>query len=1587
MHSVLFHKCKDVLIELLADSTRKIPVIWNQESESFQIFYGSKDYNSFIRGNELYSVGATTVKLTWKTKSHRFSVSTLYNRDEVLLSDVVERDRGFLGSSSRSGFFSSKDGQQEDLKRQVADFFISQLCLVGEMCLDRNYTVLLDIEKKYPFEVLLSILKTSNNESLKAAVAYVIHHVYINREPQSETPLPRFTRTLTEISGACSNVKTTVDFVSVPSESLHQFSLLQILISEHLNENRNRPFACDSLQMLQVLHSLVKFHYYGCSVKLSHTVKQLTDCLCRGNYDCQQDVDSDTGLKKLGQLQRGMSRRSLSVKKSAKSAQTIMTGNALTKSTFDGSKDDSTQNPHDESLSGEKFPLGPNFSEFYLSVAKTLLDGMESPIAHLVMVVISICACAVTIYEVVSADDSIGMRTFEAGILALFIWELVFHMIFYLLVNKNLFSFFRNVHNCLDCLTVALYSISFLHSNASLFVKFLRLSRLLVLYKIYYSVQDTGTLENESIQTYIAPARYSQTTEYTIKCLVESVSILIKIQKNLEDRALSICLNQFFRWQSDPKQTVESVTNLFSENILKQCDDLKITDDAKDNIFLDLLMYSDHSLVQATLDLLMMHHSSQNILLENMKKLQFITSTEDEQQFFELEKMVHALKHHSETHDIWGKLETLEHRQVNRLMHEYLVALVNVCRKRREVLKFNETYEPITFIQNILRNVGCFEVCLKISQFILSLDENEDPNSEIHKNTRLLSFESNNLLYWFTIDNSVNQVLVYSELKFFMKTVDAKIASHRVISAIFAGNIDLMELVPKKYIGEFVDMICTVGKRPQYLALMASIISVGEKNMIRNQYEVIKLMSSPENIKKVVIYFVNTNHPEYAKKIRLMSQYLSVKDVSVEDLPPDLAYHLELMQLLSSCTIGTSGMTSIEAKVQSMYHFVDIVEAMLDPNCLLLAKVRLGLFLYNAALDVETPIPAIKDAACIWKLLITAQDFIAFARDELRQIEKNGWDFPTSNRQRIEYMLVCVMIVLGYFRDYYDVSIYKPDFGQIAVGVERIQMKEMQGNEIIVSLFQKIFSIYEMTSPLLAYEHHQLLYDTLVTLNTKAKDKIVAHVENIHENFFKTAEEYQVASPDSKQNPSLKKASSSKSLKETNKTFENFIQAIHSSSAVQKSANSQIQSLLDKITNLPRKNSIEKNADVRFEPFIQKLVAHIRSSVNVVIFGDDNIKFMNPNATKSSIWLLKMFRTMIENLWGMSIYERDDDGGEEQDNAVINLMKVFNSSGMTEMCLDLIAKGIDVNLQAEALKLLVGMLFKEGGAIEIQQRVHHHLSQTGSDLFFKTVRQILHNLISWHKWNGVLSLDDGEDPQLPDEIIIVRCLQLMCEGHYLPNQDLLREQPNNYATVNLLDDFVLYLQCLDPIKCRTSTAAEMAVSAVVLEVIQGPCEGNQNYFAFNTELIETLNRKLRQQPLNDCDLDEELELKKGCIDILQALLEGQGRKTAIYERMLSVIHIDVILVLCQGGSTVAFKDPNEEESEEVIELKTESLVLLQMLTDFRPSLKVEYGLDDDFMKTVADTVACIEVVWHILSYSRYLSRFGQIFQRPICSLC
>jgi hypothetical protein len=247
---------------------------------------------------------------------------------------------------------------------------------------------------------------------------------------------------------------------------------------------------------------------------------------------------------------------------------------------------------------------------------------------------------------------------------------------------------------------------------------------------------------------------------------------------------------------------------------------------------------------------------------------------------------------------------------------------------------------------------------------------------------------------------------------------------------------------------------------------------------------------------------------------------------------------------------------------------------------------------------------------------------------------------------------------------------------------------------------------------------------------------------------------------------------------------------------------------------------------------------------------------------------------------------------------------------------------------------------------------------------------------------------EEEEVEQPDGIILIRAIQLMSEGHFDENQGICREQPNNVRSFNLLDDFVNYLSFLSKNPSNESTEAAIKVAGTILEVIQGPCVQNQKHFAMSTELIEILNRMMRIKGGEDADEEAEDELKKTGLEIFQALLEGQSKGSEIYERILSVIHLDVLQIMaCAGageddggdddeeedGEEKSDDEDEEEEEEEegMGEVQTEALVLMQMLCDYKPSLKEVVVYPPEIEAIIGKDVVSVEVIWNSVLQRRF----------------
>ena len=177
-----------------------------------------------------------------------------------------------------------------------------------------------------------------------------------------------------------------------------------------------------------------------------------------------------------------------------------------------------------------------------------------------------------------------------------------------------------------------------------------------------------------------------------------------------------------------------------------------------------------------------------------------------------------------------------------------------------------------------------------------------------------------------------------------------------------------------------------------------------------------------------------------------MEPYLNNEDqLNLDTIPPLLAYHLLFVDVMASCTVGRLNITTVEAKVQSVFYFHDVIESVLHPGTILFAKIRLARFIFNAVIEVslthsltysltyspthsltqvEMMIPGLEQDEGIWKLLASFMPYLQQSLTVLKDINLYGLG-TGYNRLIVEYSMVAVMIVSGFFGRYYDPAFFK----------------------------------------------------------------------------------------------------------------------------------------------------------------------------------------------------------------------------------------------------------------------------------------------------------------------------------------------------------------------------------------------------------------------------------------------------------------------------------------------------------------------------------------------------------------------------------
>jgi hypothetical protein len=1459
----LYSNTADIIIQMHADYARLKPVKWN-----FGLYITESPVpGSPLLGERLVKSGIPTLSLAWTTNSIDFSPLGLFGKLSVgvhelyappILSLVPKKNKSTKTAQDK------KKAASMAQKAAVASYFVAQMMLGGEMCMDRNYVAFHTLDEYFPYEVLVSILKMDVTEDIMAAALRLLLCLHVDRDPQAETPIPSYTRTWAELTKG-QDCEPRLPYVE-PARR-HTYGLVQQYISDHLRYMEGRPWTELSRYVLQLLRKLIQFNFYGSNERMKDIIEPLVRALDRRHV---QEVQAPQG------------------------SLTNLLGNSQTAASG-GAGGDNTQS----NIASKIEPM-------------EIEGGADAPAEG-------------------KAEGGGG--------------------------DESSISWGERIRNMFNRAARVLNSMA----------------------------ENIGTGKKAKTSVWEVPARYAKCPQHELQTMIESVEILKLSQTIIDDRNLTLLLNYFYKWENSTDTRTPS--DLFRQAI-EDSQELSLGDSDVDHIMVDVLMFVSPELVQSTLELLMAFHSSKRSLLNNVSQVQLLVCNKRERQYKIVDQMLQQLERNAETHELWGCLATEVDQSTSKQTKDIMKELADICRLKCDNLTFDTDYKSDPQIQDLFRNLGCFGICMKVLNLFDSIEEEEDGTlGEVSLNTRALCLHCNQLLVWFFKDNVANQDLGYSELEFFVDSLDGEIQSHRVIEAIFSGNEKLMRLVPHSYIIRMVEKIRSAEKderSPYDLELLMAISSVNSQRGIKeNQIEIMKHLTSPGNVERVSSYFVPLSDPEYNEKLDLMAPCMAKSfEMKFDDMPRPLQYHVKLLDTFSSMTVGrANGITAIEAKLQSLYEPAPLIEAILDPASLLLVKIKLIMFLYNGIIDVELKIPGFEYTQSIWKLLVKIQELLASGPDDFMQMRTVGLGHKKLSRVKLEYHIVNIMVVLGFFTTYFDSEFSLDD---LAASADTVTLTTTEVYDLIAGLYRRVDSIYRTirSSRFISKAMKDMMTETLSKLKTafNTNNPNANHASvNLDDSMVEEVDDYVPPPAEDDDEPGRRRENA------VSDKYSQFIHHLAHDEDLQRDADLENTQFIAVLESLPFVAD-EVQSDIRQETLFKKLVTNINDNITYV----NNERRLSPRLTKTAIWVMQAFRTMIENRMGMTIFERDEDGGLEQDIAVAPVISALNACGATTLLLDLISVGIDAELQLEAIKLGVAVLFKEGGALEVQKIFNTHLNCTQSHYFFRQVHNILVNLMQWHKQREFTLVDLDQEVKLPDNFLVVRFIQLMSEGHYLPNQEIVRAQPHNPVSINLLDDFAEYLEVLSRFHCRTSTYAGIRVAATVLEVIQGPCKLNQQHLVMRTDLVETLNRLLRGIVNLDCVAQDEIELKKTAIDIFQGLLEGQPLNSAIYERILNVIHMDIIMQLsgnddtakdeqatgvrsgANGGSndkviTMAKKVVKSEE-EEILE--TECIVLLQMLCDCKPSLRGELGLPNPEEITDKET-ACVEIVWNNEVHRRF----------------
>ena len=1511
------------------------------------------------------------VLVSWVSSDAGYSSESLFSKPTVKIQQL------FTGSSLLPSVEHDHDHRNvrvpaaKDKKKTVVEYLIAQLYLAAELCLSNNTNAKQIFEKLYPYNVLLSILLSTVSDDLKGAVISLIHILYVDQNivfydvlsPCLSIAFSNGRRNNNELSPGNMNSNNSEYRRDVT------FGLLQILLSNIFHQLITSTSLWASTQSYQAAKLVIKLISLGCyntlvkQIDVSVVVLKALSAHRKMVNSVSNNNNTSTNIVGLHRQQSALVTHSLRQAASLLSAQSYSM-----RSFFDESKT-GLSHSGDFSIDKPKTSLPVPDKAIKVLWQKQLLDWLQSFRVMMVVLFIVLVSVAITIYEEVTSAAGTAFDVVEYAIFVIFATDLMTRSYCHRVVHRTLTTFVTDPFNIIDVTVVTVDAIvivvSFLSDFGGNFASALRVARLVRLIRILRAARVINNLINTNVvqnDSWVVPIRYRDTPDTEIKTMFEMMTIIKSVldlhllhnydriisqfelwcdvnnKKNISELFQDLFNNSI----ADMNTAIHSNSNNNNNELLPQLVDLT-------NIAIDLIMYVDDRLVTVGLDAIISYHTYVKRLQSSVLNMQLLFDPVRQQQLSTCREYVEKFKLIAVMN---YKGVTMIESEVSNLRNIFQ-SLTSMLRVNNHIIDFGDTNSADSTIQIILYNMNFFETAINMLKQLLQPFQNE-LHLEVIEQIIPYLFET---LSYFILGNEKYQFLAFNYLDlFFDYLIFPSSQAHKLIKAIFHNNYDLKLKCSHYYIHESLDVICRYGCHHSYLAILSAITASKTHANNHAQFEIIRNCTAPHIASSVFVYLVPVSSSRYQEKKQIMATCRRDIGLDADSLPRELGYHIELLDLLASCVSGVKA-TTVEAKVQSIYPYYHVLDALLDPESLLVVKVHLANYLLHTSLSVTILLSSLRDDERMWRFLQEiAAEVLPSGFSALKRLRKTDSEDISFYRQQVEYVLVSVKCVTEFFNRYYITNTSTASTSKdapISSAKKPLQHQDMGGlrkdeiEKLIESLFKHIKHIKELESEYIIPLHVEDLDNALHTLAKSTKTDLYFLTGYTLESIKSNQSLANNNTNDDNNNNNSNNSNNAVRVRDINgkehnlndydvpQRFRMFQETIASDTCIQNLVKNEFRDWVRSFVEIiPLVADTSVQSDVRLEPFIQKLIIHIRLHLSTVIDGEEVEKKVDSPSLSRTLWILETLRAMLENSWKGATFEdiygckvnrnvgsghMNTVGGfvfnDEDRRKTDMLLDVYAEAGVIELCCDLFSKGIDEALIISALKLCLAMLVKDGGNKVSQERFYEYLSLPQSAPFFVCVRAGLQKLQMWRTNRSVtqdnvaqITKRDGADTHegitcvgIPDEILFVHLIHALCAGHYSANQILIKEQSMNNYSINLIDDLVSILNKLSKSSGEEVSAAFLVCASACLQLVQGPCERNQVYMIFNTELLEAINRQLRAKSSTDSEPSiREFQVKLSCVKLLRGLMEGQDQSKSIYECLLNVLHIDVIVTYVNG---------------------------------------------------------------------------------------